>query len=74
MLCVMGIANSLRLTDKQRVGKEFHKRARGGGFICASGDLKEMREAYLSSDIWVWFLLCRLVIETHSLHKTGSMS
>lgn len=40
MLFVMHITNSLRLTDKHRVGKEFHKRARGV-FLCP-GEFKEM--------------------------------
>lgn len=35
----MRITNSLRLTDKHL---EFHKRAQGGEFIYASGELKEM--------------------------------
>lgn len=41
MLCVTCITNSLRLTDKHCVGKEFHKSAQGGKCIWDSGELKK---------------------------------
>lgn len=41
MLCVMCITNSLRSTDKHRVGEEFHKSAQGGGlFLPVKGDVR----------------------------------
>lgn len=57
MLCVMCITNSLRLTDKERAGEEFHKSVPEWWFISCLVTVDARGTFVFTYRTSVWFLV-----------------